>query len=215
MPLTNSENKNKQLVWYASYGSNMNENRFACYIAGGTPVGGARKYVGCDDKRLPAASRAVELPHELYFAGKSTVWYNGGVAFIGLNAGKGAAKAKAYLITVHQLEQIDAQENWRNKKVSVNLPLLQDRGRVTVEDGRGYYDEIIYSGEMDGFPIVSFTATHEKRPYTKPDIGYLQDIVTGLVKTHYPNIREAVDYLITKPGVQGNYRPEEIIGAFS
>ena len=43
------------LVWYAGYGSNTDLDRFMCYIAGGTPVGTDRIYVGCKDPSAPLA----------------------------------------------------------------------------------------------------------------------------------------------------------------
>lgn len=34
-------------LWYVAYGSNLFRARFACYLSGGRPAGGARHYTGC------------------------------------------------------------------------------------------------------------------------------------------------------------------------
>ncbi|MBL0236650.1 MAG: hypothetical protein IPQ02_08595 [Saprospiraceae bacterium] len=34
-------------IWYASYGSNLLEERFQCYIKGGMPKGSTKTYLGC------------------------------------------------------------------------------------------------------------------------------------------------------------------------
>ncbi len=67
------------LVWYVSFGSNMSSARFACYVSGGTPSGGAHTYPGCRDKTLPRTTRPVWLAGGVYFALRSQVW-GGGMA---------------------------------------------------------------------------------------------------------------------------------------
>jgi hypothetical protein len=57
-------------VWYASYGSNILESRFHCYILGGQPKGAKKTNPGpgCTDKTLPIAKEEVTINSELYFA---------------------------------------------------------------------------------------------------------------------------------------------------
>jgi hypothetical protein len=77
---TNQEHAAVKLVWYASYGSNLKRARFMCYIKGGTPPGGAKPNKGCfRDKTDPIEIRQISLNYELYFAGQSGTWGNGGV----------------------------------------------------------------------------------------------------------------------------------------
>src|SRR5687768_2345052 len=75
--------KDQNLIWYASYGSNLNRDRFYLYIKGGPLPGKNRVYPGCRNKTLPSAEKNLFLNYELYFARKATVtWGGGGVGFI-------------------------------------------------------------------------------------------------------------------------------------
>src|SRR5690606_28035640 len=76
----NSEAGNPELVWYASYGSNMNPRRLACYLRRGAPDGGVMTLPGCRDATPPRRSVPLLLPGLLYFATESAVW-TGGRAF--------------------------------------------------------------------------------------------------------------------------------------
>lgn len=98
-------------IWYASYGSNLLAKRFSCYIAGGTPPGAQKKYVGCTDKKMPEASKPLTINHELYFARRSKTWHGGGVAFIKPTADPEAKTfGKMYLITAEQFTEVVKQE---------------------------------------------------------------------------------------------------------
>jgi hypothetical protein len=51
-----------------------------CYIKGGIPPGGAKPNKGCfRDKNDPIEFRQTSFNYELYFAGRSGTWGNGGV----------------------------------------------------------------------------------------------------------------------------------------
>src|SRR3954449_2685541 len=71
-------------VWYASYGSNINTDRFLCYIKGGKPEGSSKVETGCKDPSLPIASSTFTMNFPLYFAKEAAKWESKGVAFIGL-----------------------------------------------------------------------------------------------------------------------------------
>jgi hypothetical protein len=208
-PILHESGERLPLVWYASYGSNMDADRFACYIAGGTPQGGSRNYVGCEDKSLPVADMGIEMPQQLYFAGESKVW-TGGLAFLSHGLGHEPTKGKAYLITPNQFEQVAAQESWRDQPLSLDMTALRAAGRLTMGDGTGNYDEMIYCGDQDGFPIISFTAPTERRPYTKPSGAYLRMISGGLRRAHDLSNEEVYAYLLRKPGIAENYTTEEL-----
>ena len=185
----------------------MDADRFKCYIAGGTPVGGTREYVGCDDTTPPVADRAIELPRQLYFAGESKVW-TGGIAFIGHEASDEPTKARAYLITAQQFAQVAAQESHQETFPSLDLGRIRKSGRYTINSGN--YGELLYFDELEGYRMVSFTSTVERRPYTKPSPAYLKMIAAGLRKAHDLSAEEAASYLAAKPGIQGNYSVEAL-----
>jgi len=198
------------LVWYASYGSNMDEQRFFCYINGGIPEGGSRDYAGCDDRTPPRDNRALDLPQGLYFAGESKVW-TGGLAFITHEPSSLPAKARAYLITANQFEQIAAQESWRETVTRFDLAAVREAGRMTVGDGTGNYDELVYCGELEGCPIISFTSPRHREDINTPAPAYLRMITAGLRKAHGMSVEDAAAYLIQTPGIAGRYTVQQLV----
>ncbi|QNO16718.1 gamma-glutamylcyclotransferase [Alkalicella caledoniensis] len=85
------------LVWYATYGSNVNKERFMKYIE------------GCSDTTPPKKERPIIIDHELYFANRSGRWDSRGVAFLDLGK-EGKTYGKMYLITEEQFKEIQQQE---------------------------------------------------------------------------------------------------------
>jgi histone deacetylase 6 len=72
-------------VWYASFGSNIVSERFACYLEGGRIEGMIRDMPGSRDPSPPTEWRRWDdLPHRLFFAHSSPTWDGGGVAFAGV-----------------------------------------------------------------------------------------------------------------------------------
>ncbi len=55
-------------VWYVGYGSNLSEQRFLCYIQGGTPPFGKDSNRGCQDQTRPKAEKPIKIHYPLYFA---------------------------------------------------------------------------------------------------------------------------------------------------
>lgn len=98
-------------LWYAGYGSNIDEDRFTCYLTGGRPPGARRENPGARDPSPPQAQRPVVLPGQMFFGWESATW-GGGVAFLDARA-EGTALARAYLITGEQFADVAAQEMHR------------------------------------------------------------------------------------------------------
>lgn len=69
-------------IWYACYGSNINRERFLCYIDGKerSICGKLVKNKGCEDKSPPRENHPFVFNHDIYFAKTSNNW-GGGVAF--------------------------------------------------------------------------------------------------------------------------------------
>ena len=102
---------NDKYVWYACYGSNLNEERFLRYIKGGICEFNGRSYDGCTDKSDPIADKPVIIPHKLYFGNSSGAWGGGGVAFINPRwDSEQSTWGRMYLITEEQFEQIHIAE---------------------------------------------------------------------------------------------------------
>lgn len=200
------------LVWYAGYGSNTDLSRFMCYIAGGTPLGTDRVYVGCKDPSPPLAYRAFEIPYQLYFAGESRVW-TGGVAFIGHTADSNILPTivSAYLIKLSQLEQLAAQESGRQEIYAIDLKQLQDRGLQILGGGSGRYDGILQCGTYENVPIICITSPKIWPGFNTPAPAYLQTMASGLQgPIHGLTTDQVVAYLLQKPGVAGNYTAPQL-----
>jgi hypothetical protein len=196
------------LVWYAAYGSNLNRQRFDCYIKGGRPTGAKRNYLGCRDTSAPKSDRPGELPGALVFGKESLNWTGCGVAFLNSSKTDETAKARLYLVTHEQLEDIVAQENHRPVGV-VTLPGLPVGSVHDLQDG--FYPLVIGLADVDGHVVV--TITDELKEHTKPSPAYLRHIAQGLRESHNMSDTQIVDYLLGKRGIEGLLEEAEITDA--
>jgi hypothetical protein len=207
-----------ELVWYVSYGSNLNRARFITYIEGGSIPGNDVVHEGCADPTPPVDDVPLELPQSLYFAGWSDrAWGGTAAGFITLEAQASPALARAYLITLPQFREVVRQEN-RNvagaDDVLVNIEEARTQGHVPMLP-TGYYSELIYCGRRDGYPMLSFTASENRTDFRPPSPAYLRMIRSGLHESHGLTTGDAVAYLKDRPGVLGNWAAdqlEEILG---
>ena len=168
-------------VWYVSYGSNMARDRLACYLQGGRPPGAHVSYPGARNPAAPRAEACVELPGTIYFAGASKVW-GGGMAFYDHHAA-GPTPAKAYLITAEQFADVAAQE--MNRPPEADSPLEDLVFDLPVgashSVGPGGYETLLVLDDIDGVPMVTFTAPHGSADieHTQPTEPYLAMLRTG------------------------------------
>ncbi|MFC4909858.1 histone deacetylase [Actinomadura gamaensis] len=193
------------LLWYVAYGSNLHRDRFLCYLAGGRPAGAARTYTGCRDTRPPLADRPVLLPGGIYFALTSLVW-GGGMAFYD-PALDGETPARAYLLTAGQFSDVLAQEMRRETGADLDLAPAVTTGRQTLGPGR--YETVLNVGELDGHPMLTFTAPHgaADAALNAPSAAYLAMLSGGLTETHGWPPERVSTYLMSCPGVLGTVRP--------
>lgn len=201
--------ENEKYVWYASYGSNLSRDRFLCYIKGGKPKGSTKEEIGCRDNSLPIKEATSIINYPLYFAKEAVSWQNQGVGFIGLKENpKNETHSSKYLITIDQFIDVVKQEN-SGMDLTINLDEIKRIGAKTLSDS--WYGTILYLGEEDGFPIFTFTSDWNLDvPFSKPSKEYLRIIISGLKKTIKLKDTEIIDYLSSKPGVEGNYNRNEI-----
>jgi hypothetical protein len=196
-----------EYVWYASYGSNINVERFLCYIKGGQPIGSSEIEVGCRDHSLPISDEPFTINHPLYFAKNAGRWNNQGVAFIGHTKSTNPTYSRKYLITTEQFYDVVKQEN-SGIDLTINLEEIKDKGIKALR--KSWYGTILYLGESKGYPIFTFTAPWDinEIEVNKPSHAYLSTIIRGL-KLDYTN-EEIYQYFKTKPGIEGNYSEEEL-----
>jgi hypothetical protein len=201
----------KPYVWYASYGSNINVDRFLCYIKGGKPVGSTLVESGCKDPSLPIEESTFTINHPLYFAKEAARWESQGVAFIGLKEKTDCITySKKYLITIEQFLDIVKQEN-NGVDFDINLNEVKKSGSKVFRSN-SWYGNVLYLGEEKGYPIFTFTASWDisEIEWKKPSHNYLTTIINGL-KKDYSN-EEIYQYFQNKPGIKGKYSDEELAG---
>ncbi|AIC95830.1 hypothetical protein [Shouchella lehensis] len=169
-------------VWYASYGSNLLEERFLCYIRGGQPFGSTESEPGARDPSLPLRSIQFLMPYTLYFAKDRTKWGEGGVAFIRNKQDKQAhTLSRAYLITLEQFIDVVRQEN-RVETIAIDFKALFKEGSVELTEG--WYNKLLVAGYQDDLPVLTFTS-HQDWPIEEekaPSFSYEETLLNGLAE---------------------------------
>jgi hypothetical protein len=196
-------------VWYASYGSNLNEDRFLCYIRGGQPMGSTVTEPGCRNHTLPVESCSILIPYPLCFSGETPRW-GGGRAYIGHHKMENSPTyGRMYQITAEQFMDVVSQEN-QGFDVNVDLQQIQDLGRQCICDS--FYGTIVCLGSEKGMPIFTFTSNEEipDHDLSAPSEAYLGTIIAGLLDTYSFENKEIVDYLIDKPRVWDKWTRESL-----
>ncbi len=209
----NKSNKSAY-VWYAAYGSGLSKENFMHQIRGGQPEGSTRAFAGCSDQAPPKKETFISLPYPLYFAGTCTEWGGGHINVLPEPSNTAHTIARAYLITVEQFEEIAAQQN--DRLVTQPLPLrnAMQRGHVTVGDGSGHYDELLFCGTKDDIPVFTLTAVRPELPYTAPTPVYTRLLCKGLSENKDIDQQTAIDYMLATPGISGNYKKHDILRLF-
>ena len=167
----------KEYVWYVSYGSNMLYERFMCYIEGGS-FEGSRLLPEFDDTTPPVEVRAIDIPYGMYFAENSGSWQGQGVSFLDTTK-RGQALGVAYLITKEQFDHVVYWENAGRRQ----------------NKAKGWYEDTITIGEMDGFEVKTITNT-DLREYNNPCREYINTLRRG-IRENWPEMsdNEIEDYL--------------------
>ncbi|CAN5503422.1 hypothetical protein BH11ACT8_BH11ACT8_34760 [soil metagenome] len=186
-------------IWYAAYGTNLARARLDCYLAGGIPPGAALATPGARDPSPPRAVRPLRLTGEVLFGWESPTW-GGGVAFYD-PAGPGTVAARGYLLTRGQLSDVAAQEMHRAPGADLDLDALLLSG--THVFGAGRYETMHVVGDVDGAPVVTFTASwgDGSPTYTAPSAAYLLTMGGGLREAHGWDAERTAAYLLARPGI--------------
>ncbi|MBB6171724.1 hypothetical protein HNR23_001784 [Nocardiopsis mwathae] len=213
MPATPADPAAPELVWYASYGSNMTPSRFAYYVAGGVPPNGSRANPGCRDRTPPRDRRAVWLNGGVYFALTSRMW-GGGLALLD-PALPGAVPAHAYLLTAGQFGDVAAQEMYRSPGADLDLGAALREGRDVRGEGR--YETLVHCGRLDGWPVLTLTAHWSRNDVevAAPAAAYLELIGGGLRGVHGWPAERVAAYLARRPGAQGAWTAGEVAALLS
>ncbi|CAI9111825.1 OLC1v1012148C1 [Oldenlandia corymbosa var. corymbosa] len=199
-------------VWYATYGSNMRESRFLCYIEGGQDEGMQKRCSGSVDKTRPRGSMWKIFPHRLFFARDYTAtWGPGGVAFLNPNrSNEDKAHMRLYKITLEQFNDVLLQETISNFTMKsplfdwIDLQSIEEKKFIPAEAVKsGWYHNVLYLGKEDGVPILTMTCTLSdvesfksgKFPVCPPSKAYFNTLFKGLTEGNQLSEEEAVAYL--------------------
>jgi hypothetical protein len=196
-------------VWYASYGSNLCEERFSCYLSGGRPFGSSSDHPRARDDHPARRAVALEMPYPLYFAGVSKAW-GGSPAFIDATTPSGRTLGRGYLITWEQFEDVVAQENARSSgPLAIGDEELE--AGFSRQIGPGRYELLVCTGRREGVPIVTFTSPWAiaEAEIGAPAPAYLAMLIGGLREAHGLSDEVLVGYLGSAPGCS----PEQVLAA--
>lgn len=193
-----------ELVWYAGYGSNLLADRFAAYMVGAPPPNSPDGIAesGARDSSAPRAEWCGEIDVPIVFAGESSKWGGGGVAFIDQAARGEPAFVRAYLVTVEQLEDLHRQENRSPVVHAVDTAALVRDGYVRLHEG--FYSDLVVAATHpdDGRPIV-VVAGPTMPKLRAPDISYLRTMASGLSTDFDLSQTDIAEYLASRPGASG------------
>jgi hypothetical protein len=194
-------------VWYASYGSNLCRERFLCYVRGGRPDGASRDYPGARDDTPPSDDRPLTISGEVFFGAGSVTW-GGGTAFYDA-CSLGRTLARAYRVTSGQFADVAAQEMRREPGEDLDLAPVMANARHEVGPGR--YEALHLVGELDGEPVLTFTAPDPATlPHRPPSPAYLSMLARGLGESHGLTAPEVVAYLSGRPGLGHEWDDERL-----
>ena len=140
----------KEYVWYACYGSNINRTRFLRYID------------MCGDKSEPLEARRFIFPYDMYFAAESVIWDGKGVCFVD-DTKSGMAYGKIYKITREQFDTVKTAEGSKYTKLLElgevdGLPVYsftcEEQYEERVEPSDAYFNTIL-AGLVDLYEEMS------------------------------------------------------------
>jgi hypothetical protein len=190
-------------VWYACYGSNIQEKRFLCYIQGGTPAGALRNYKGCANTAAPKENHPITINRDLYFAKESPAWSGGGIGFLKPGHNEEAVTlGRQYLISSDQFTDLVKQELKMEGELAIEFGELVEQGSLICSHG-GRYGKLICLGHRDKKPIFSFTSEHYlEDEINLPDKAYLSTIISGLKEIYDLDNQELVEYFREKTGIK-------------
>ncbi len=132
------------------------------------------------------------MPGRLFFAWESPTW-GGAVAFHDPD-GDGEVLSTAYLLPSAALSDVVEQEMGREPGVDHDLAEVLGHGRQVLGPGR--YETLHLTGELDGRPVVTFSASDPHQlERGEPAAAYLATMARGLRRSHGLTDAEITTYL--------------------
>lgn len=207
-------NLKKDKVWYAVYGTNLNEKRFSCYIRGGVPGGTFKQDIGCRDKTPAVDGGKIAIPFQLYFAKSSAKWEHKAVGFLGPQPKPTVITlGRKYLINKDQFEDVFKQENNLKirEEIGIDFEEVKESGSLIVK--KSWYGKIIFLGMEKGLPVFTLTAywKFKLEQTSPPSSSYLKHIIIGIKQVYGFSNEKIYEYLNEKPGINGNFSRKKLL----
>ena len=199
-------------VWYASYGSNINQDRFHAYIFGEIPPGGTVSEVGCRDQSLPLREENVMIDFPMFFGKRSGRWNHQGVGFIDTTSDPDRPTyGRMYLITKEQYLDVVRQEN-NDLSLEIDFEQLERDGEFVIDPAK-MYGKVLNVGEKEGRPIYTFTHPDRIKDEERiaPSATYLKVIGAGIREAFEISKEELVDYYMLRDEVAEVYSREKLV----
>lgn len=203
-------------VWYACYGSNCSQARFATYLTGGSPPGASMVHAGARDPSPPQDQRPVTFSSQICFAGYAASW-GGAPAFLQHQTNLNGAWGKGYLISSSQFADVFDQENQRAPGTTALPELTSLEPGTLVTLGSHRYDALVVLAPVDGVPCLSFTDPNppETRTPAAPSAAYLGTIARGLRACHSVSAPLLAEHLLRAPGVAPTWDHQSLLELIS
>ncbi|MER7717408.1 hypothetical protein ABTX99_10725 [Streptomyces flaveolus] len=108
-------------------------------------------------------------------------------------------------MTAQQFADIAAQEMYREPGTDLELGDVLTRGHAVLGDGR--YETLVCAGQVDGMPVLTFTAPWRMRdvPLVAPSAAYVRFLATGLLSAGVWDIDAVASYVAACPGASGQW----------
>lgn len=189
------------MLWYAAYGSNLDRTRFLHYLGGGAAPGAQRVLAGARDPSPPRDERAFTFAGTMFFGWESPTW-GGGISFVDVETTDAVVLARAYLLTEEQFSDVATQEMHRDLATAEPVDLAHVLAHRRHTYGPGRYETLHHLGDLDGHPVLTFTAEHRDAVEPRrPSADYLRLLGRGLLETHDLTVDQAAGYLLARPGI--------------
>jgi hypothetical protein len=111
-------------------------------------------------------------------------------------------------VTEQQFFDIAAQEN-QLPPGHLNLDISELVKEKRLDLGTGWYNEVVYLGELNSQPILTFTASSVDG-HTKPSRAYLSVLIAGLKEASSLSNTEIQEYLVGVAGIHGQWTRQEL-----
>ncbi len=204
------------LVYYLSYGSNMDSERFLCYIRGGSFPGRAVHHTGCRDTSLPKERTYYRFKNEVAFTIFSKWWDGLACGVKEEKSEEDCSHGIAYLITRQQFLDVMSQEcgldaGTSTLETAIDWTALHSKGAIEVLPDHNY-GKLLFVGTLKEYPVYTFTHPASlwtsKKAVRTASAPYLSVIAKGL--SPHLDRNQLVQYLHDREGIKGRWSVEAL-----